>query len=262
MEQEKCARFRFGLLVTGITEKEHLPKLFQGIAPNHICSFVVIDDPIFTEENPVLGQRNPRGEKRKAKMVGRGDDIPKKDLEEIGFPARRYLTANPCHFVLLIDDLEHNRQRQAQEVFNRYRQAFDAALKEEQQRRASVHFLVNMLEAYYFADAKALNATLAIAPLQADYDGDVEMIRNPKGYLRGLLPSFNEIVDGGKVLSLINVEHILSNPDTCAGLRTLFAWCVKVIKLNPDYQDLIPPERYCLNGGVLSDLTKAQLDNF
>jgi len=43
-------------------------------------------------------------------------------------------------------------------VFERYRNALDAVLATLQlHHRAAVHFLVNMLEAYYFAHADAVN---------------------------------------------------------------------------------------------------------
>lgn len=48
---------------------------------------------------------------------------------------------------MLIDDLEYNRKDQAEQIFQRYRQILDSILSEEQQQRASVHFLVNMIEA-------------------------------------------------------------------------------------------------------------------
>ena len=49
-----------------------------------------------------------------------------------------------------------------QEVFGRYRAALDTVLSEDQARRAAVHFFVNMLEAYYFADTRAVNSMLTV----------------------------------------------------------------------------------------------------
>ncbi len=88
---------------------------------------------------------------------------------------------HPCHFVILVDDLEHARREQAQQIFDRYRLALDTMLKDAQQSRVAVHFLVNMLKAYYFADAKAVNAVLDLDSPLEDHPGDVEMIRHPKG---------------------------------------------------------------------------------
>jgi hypothetical protein len=91
--------------------------------------------------------------------------------------------------------------------------------------------------------------------------GDVETIKKPKSKLKNSYPQFSEIDDGGRILEDLDVEQVLSNPETCAGLRTLFAWCIKAIKQNPTYQDLMPPERYRLHDGRLSAPTKAQLES-
>ena len=58
-------------------------------------------------------------------------------------------------FVILIDDLEHDHIHQAADVFQRYRSAFDTILTSAEHRaRTSVHFLVNMLEAYFLLTPK------------------------------------------------------------------------------------------------------------
>ena len=97
--------------------------------------------------------------KRRLQMVGRGKMIPDKDETEIGLPARHYLSSD-ASFVLLVDDLEAGRSDYIQEIFDRYRRALDTILTRSQSRRSSVHFLVNMLEAYYFADSRAVNSML------------------------------------------------------------------------------------------------------
>ena len=45
-------------------------------------------------------------------------------------------------------------------VTDRYRRVLDTILSSSQSRRASVHFLVNMLEAYFFAHSDAVNSVL------------------------------------------------------------------------------------------------------
>jgi len=252
-ESTSCHFSHFGLIVTGRGEREHLPKLFGSLMATGICTFKVIR---------FIGQRGPiTSAKRKLEMVGEGKTIPDKDATEIGFPARGYLNAGQCHLVVLVDDLEHDRRAQAQQVFDRYRLALDTMLTDDQKRRAAVHFLVNMLEAYYFADARAANAVLDLDPPLEDYQGDVETITHPKADLKRLYPGFREVDDGGKILDRIDVEHVLSRPDTCAWLRALFAWCVKVLERNPSYESLSLSERYRLCDGKLSDITRAQLDN-
>ena len=179
-EHPECAYFHFGLIVTGQTEEQHLPKLFKSLMATGICTFEVIRrvdqlDAITSEE--------------RLRALGNRKDIPSKEAR-IGLVARRYIEIDGCHFVLLIDDLEYNRKNQAQEIFDRYRTALDTVL-ETLKHRASVHFLVNMLETYYFADAQAINAVLRIA--LPNHEGDVETIRNPKSDLSREYQGFREI---------------------------------------------------------------------
>jgi len=251
-QENLCYYFHFGLIVTGKGEREHLPKLFKPLMAAGICTFQVIR---FT------GQRSPiTSEKVKYKyeMVGTRKTIPNKDQDEIGLPARKYLQDNPCSLVILIDDLEHERRENAQEVFNRYKRAFDTILADSQKTHASVHFLVNMLEAYYFADAQSLNSVLSLNPSLEDYKDDVEDIRHPKAEILKLYPHFHERNDGGKILEVIDVEHVLSRPDTCAWLRTLFAWCVKRMELHPSHEPLALSGKYRLRDGKLSEITRLQ----
>lgn len=249
-----CYHFHFGLIVTGKGEREHLPKLFASLATTGVCDFRVIRR--IEQRGPIVSG------KRKLEMVGSGKTIPDKDSTEIGFPARGYLTADGCNFVVLIDDLEHDRRGQAQQVFDRYRRALDTMLPTTgRKRRASVHFLANMLEAYYFADASAVNGVLNLA--LGDCPEDVETIRNPKADLKRLCPGFDEVEHGGEILARLDVERVLSRPDTCAWLRTLFAWCSKVLEQYPCYDesswDL--PGKYRLHDGKLSEVTRPQIDN-
>lgn len=221
---DKCYFFHFGLIVTGKGEEEHLPKLFRSLESAGICHFKVLRR---------VGQRsNITSKEQIVKMVGEGKKIPNKDEADIGIPARRHLTEKTYSGysgVILIDDMEYKRHSDAKEIFSRYRAAFDHMLTTEQKRRASVHFLRYMLEAYYFADADAMNKVLNLERPLDDHSGDVEEIRHPKGEIKKLCPSFNEVSDGGKILDRIDVPHILSRPDTCACLRTLFKWCSDIL---------------------------------
>lgn len=249
-----CYFFRFGLIVTGKSEREHLPKLFRSLKASGICNFEVIRQ---------IGQRNPiEASQRRARMVGSGQTITTKDEEEIGLPARRYLRDDSCSFVILVDDLERARREHAQQVFDRYRLALDTILTPIQRPRASVHFLVNMLEAYYFADARAVNAVLELEPPLDDFADDVEDIGHPKNELKQRHVGFDEVGDGGRILDNIRIEHILSRPDVCRWLRTLFGWCVKVLERYPDYAllNLSFNRDLRLNDGVLSDVTRTQLE--
>ncbi len=233
--------FRFGLLVTGKAEEDFLPRLFRSLEATGKCQFEVIRR---------IGQRSPvTSQKRKLKMIGTGKIIPDRDESEIGLPARRFLTQRSS-FVILVDDLEHARADTIKQVFERYRNALDAILGIHR-HRASVHFLAQMLEAYYFADAKAINAVLGTGLV--DYDGDVETIRHPKGELRKLPTGFNEVDHGRQIVALLDVPHVLSNPQTCASLRTLFGWCSAAIGEQPS-------ERYQLVSGRYSEVTRPQVE--
>ena len=252
-ESPQWAHFHFGLIVTGETEQGHLPKLFKSLKETGACKFEVIQ---------TIGQRDPRTSsrpRRNLKVLGTNQSIPPTDWEEIGLPAIEYVNQSRYHFVILIDDLEYGRRDQALLVFDRYRTAFDIALKASK-HRASVHFLVYMLEAYYFADTQAIKAVLGTS--LPGRDDDVETIRNPKSDLRQMYPSFGEIDDGGRILDQIDVEHVLSHPDTCASLRTLFAWCVKVLETYSDHDCADFYDKYKLHDGKLSEITRTQLGNF
>ena len=176
-EHPQCAYFHFGLIVTGETEEQHLPKLFKSLMGTGNCTFEVIRR---------VDQLGAITSEERLKALGNRKDIPSQEAK-IGLAARRYLRIDDCHFVLLIDDLEYDRRDQAQQIFDRYRLALDTVLN-GLKHRASVHFLVNMLEAYYFADARAINAVLKTSLL--DYEDDVETIRTLKAILEQNSPRF------------------------------------------------------------------------
>ena len=253
--RQPCYLFEFVLFVTGETEEIHLPNLFRNLMATGICKFIV------KERIPQLSPITSK--KRLGKIVGSNNKITTKEEDKIVFPARKYLSENQCSYLLLIDDLENDRASQSQQVFERYRNALDTCLNQEQRKRASVHFLVNMIEAYYFADSHAINIALGlVTPLQ-DYPEDVEKIPHPKNEFKKLYPGFDEKEDGGKILKLLRVEHILSRPDTCAYLRTLFYWCYKVLQKYPypEILELFQAEQYHFHDGILSEVTQQQLDN-
>src|SRR5690348_13546939 len=163
---------RIALLVTGKGEETFLPRLFRSLEAEGHCLFRV------SRRVPQL--RPMTSERKKQKVVGSGKQIPTRD-QDIGLFARACLTES-YDYVILIDDLEHDFRDQVEAVFRRYRVALDTILGPASlSARASVHFLVNMLEAYYFAHADALNDVLDTALV--DFEGDVETIRHPKNEL-------------------------------------------------------------------------------
>ena len=182
-------------------------------------------------------------------MIGSGKRIPDRDATDIGLPARQFLSSKSS-FVILIDDLEAKRSEEVQRVFDRYRLALNEMLEPNQIRRASVHFLVNMLEAYYFADARAVNSVLG-SEIE-DYEGDVETIRNPKSNLKKLCREFNEITHGRQIVDNLRVFHVLSRKETCASLRTVFAWIFEAIGEPAG-------DTHQLRAGCYNDVTKHQV---
>ena len=114
-----------------------------------------------------------------------------------------------------------------------------------------MHFLVMMLEAYYFADSTSLNQELGTN--LSDFEGDVETIRHPKNRLKKLHRSFDEVKDGGRIIARLDLEHVLSDPSACASLRTIFAWCCKALEQEPG-------ERFQLAEGNLHGITRPQLE--
>ena len=234
--------FKIGVIVTGKGEAAFLPTLLRSLTAGGACHFKVLCR---------ADQRSPRTSQKKhrLKVVGTGLSIPDKDETEIGLPARRHLERDEDALVLVVDDLEHERRGKRRDVFRRYREALDGMLGPHY-ARASVHFLVNMLEAYYFADAQAVRAVLGIE--LRDHDGDVEEIRHPKNTLKKLAPGFDEVRHGAAIVERLDLEHILVEPTTCASLRVMFAWCTKKIGQPRG-------ARFCLGTGALDIVTGPQL---
>ncbi len=139
-------------------------------------------------------------------------------------------------FVVILDDLEKSREDSFHGVFCRYRMALDTMLDTPIRWRAAVHFFVFMIEAYYFADSRAVNS-ISGTNLN-DFDGDVETISNPKSKLKNLAENFDEIRHGKQIVERLDLRHILSNPEHCASLRSLFKWCATAIgsKMTDEFQ--------------------------
>ncbi len=239
--------YRFGLLVTGKGEARFLDRLFRSLCERMAqtgygtCEFRILAK---------IEQLSPRiSEKHQLKLPGKQKRIPSRD-EDAALRALAFLQQGG-DFVLLVDDLEGDRRANASAVYGRYREAFDHVLPERWRARASVHFLVNMLEAYYFADARAINTVMGTD--WSDHDGDVELIRHPKNDLKTRLGSFDEIEQGEQIIRLLDVPHILSRPEVCASLRTLFGWCWRAL-------GWLPGEDYQLQNGSYFPITRPQIE--
>lgn len=248
MNWELC---RFGLIVTGVGERSFLPHLFSSLCRWAHCHTEVIRK---------IDQRSPiRSPKRILRMTGTGKVIPDKDAEDIGLPARRFLHASETNFVLVIDDLEHDRRLIANDVFNRYRGALDVMLTASgMKQRAAVHFMVNMVEAYYFADCAAINNVARRQVIPEDHNGDVEDIRHPKSELKRIWRDFDEVEHGAQILMRLNLDHVLSRCAECCWLRTMLAWCVvKLESANAVYDHAINGA-FGLPDGCQSPITSSQ----
>ncbi len=233
--------FRIALLVTGRGEALFLPRLFRSLIAEGHCTIQVVRR---------INSLAPRTSKKPQKIVGTARKIDTK-AEDLGEIARGYLRRG-YDFVILVDDLERDFRDKAEAKYQRYRTALDTILASEGlSHRASVHFLVNMLEAYYFAHADAINAVLGTA--LGDHEGDVEEIRHPKNDLKKLHPGFDEIEHGRAILESLNVVRVLSNPETCRSLRTLFGWCSRAI--GREFDDV-----YQLANGRYFDVTRPQIE--
>lgn len=235
---------RIGLLVTGKGEEQFLPAFLRSLTELGNCSIEVIR---------FIGQRSKiTSPRRLLKMVKAGKTIPDSDESVIGIEARKYLSKQGSRFVVLVDDLEHKRQEDHASHFTRYRKALDTMLTPYMgnlSHRASVHFLVNMVEAYYFADP--LTVSQVMGTEFPAYAGDVEEIRHPKNELKARFPGFDEVEHGKRIAKQIDLPLVLSNPQTCSSLRTLIKWCVLSMR-----QPL--SDRFQLLMGVTHPITKTQ----
>ncbi|MGB1253076.1 MAG: hypothetical protein ACPG8W_20855 [Candidatus Promineifilaceae bacterium] len=248
---EQCYHFVFILFVTGRGEEKHLPKMFGSIANSGLCSFVVKE---------FIGQRKPiTSQKRTARMVGTGKVVTDKDFAKFA-PARRYISASSCNRILFIDDLEESSRHEVDEKFARYRTVLNTVLGEHKER-AAVHFLVNMLEAYFFAHPDAVNIALELEPPLEPYDGDVETIIHPKNRLKKIVPAYNEVDSAGSILEYLDLDEVLSEPKACAFLRTCIKWVVDELRSYPDpatFKNQNFDERFHLQVGTLSQTTMSQ----
>lgn len=214
---------RIDLLVTGETEEAHLPKLFSRLEATGVCQLTV---------RRRIRQYSPRSSHRPLQVVGRPKGrLPTRMEEEISLPSRASL-ADPDRLLVLIDDLEHDRRGSIESIFELYRGALDLLLDDAQRSRASVHFLANMLEAYFFADPRAVEE--ALDSELASPESDVEQIRNPKGLLKQKIPGYGEKHHGGMILDRIDLHRVLAEPQACGWLRSCVAWLVRGIRAELD----------------------------
>lgn len=252
--KQSCYYLKFYLFVTGKGEEKHLHKLFSALSEIAPSAFIV------AARVDQLGAIKSSKRLRRETVVGTNKSIPDRLFNKVVAPIRRYVTEDPCNFVILMDDLEYERIKDGEKIFERYRELLDKGLGSETSR-GSVHFLANMVEAYFFADFQATNTALALASPLSEHVGDVERIRNPKHEIRKRLPTYNEIEDAGKVLNRIDLRRVLAEKDSCAWLRSCVKWTVEVLEqyTHSGVIDSTGIRLTChLDDGKVSGLTAAQ----
>lgn len=247
----------FKLFVTGHSEQDALHLMFKSLSFNGPFNFIKGQRIVYLPKSPKTKQKRTTNESKSQKVTQTSQILAPND-EFIALRVRGELQAAQNILVIIIDDLEYDRKDKATELFSSYRNAIETVVPDIQmRRRVSIHFLVMMLEAYYFADVQAINKALG-TNIPRDYAGDVESIRNPYSEIKQIFRNFDKREDGAKIIPRLNIEHILSNPKTCASLRTLFAWCVEaILDFYPEFQNEFP--NYHLEDGIQYAVTNGQL---
>lgn len=244
---------KIGLIVTGKLETLHLQTCFQRnlCQAGARCSFRLI------RRGPQLAAPTSEKKRLRIKKNAPGDGVSSQlaDIdEEIALQARRDLHSDPNLSILWVDDIEHDRRHNAVAQYDRLRNAVDEILPESMRPRAGIHFFVNMLEAYYFADARIINAMFGTSV--ANCTGDCEDIRHPKGELdaiqRAAQIRVKELDRGRELLRKVDFASVLGDPNKCRALRTLVAWCWERAGNPRD-------EAFCLVNGVYWTVTAGQL---
>lgn len=245
MSNSEYRQIEFVVAVTGHAEEACVPTIVRK-ATESLSSFVLVRQVRRVHQRP--RSRIVRRGSTKAQVlpdhVTLAREVPK-------------LVHDNNVFFLWIDDLEGGTDRPAaRQHFDYYAQLLDKACHTPLRAKCSIHFLVNMLEAYFLADTSSANIVLGTN--LTNHAGDCEDIKNPKGVLESAVkkldPSAKYDVkeDGGSIAKQLNLETILSSPDRCRALRTLVAWCWEAIGEPRD-------ERFQLASGQYWDVTAAQL---
>jgi len=170
--------------------------------------------------------------------------------DTLGDMLRSVMRQGKADFAVLVDDLELTNMRCGANVAEYFRTAAHALTANRSQaaqtrlhERCSVHFLVPMLEAYFFRDPNALRAAGASVPTPADVCGAPEDFRtrdagflapadvtgswkrpfrcaHPKHYLSYLIERassgdrYREVEQGAAALRALDFRSSLAGPST------------------------------------------------
>ena len=234
--------FTIGVWVTGEGEQKFMPAFLRELSGTGRCSVVV---------QQRIGQLTARGQKRKLKMVGKGQHVSTRQ-EDIALRIRGFLQASDLNLALLVDDLE---KRSVAEAYTIYREPIDRVTPDENMRkRASVNFLVPMVEAYFLADAEAVKQSIGVTVPALGQDP--ETVSGPKGklktYCKEASVDYNEKEHGEKLAGAIDLQKVLGESDHCKSLRTLMKWCLS--RIGEPITD-----RFQLSSGELCPETAGQI---
>lgn len=236
----------FILAVTGHTEVKCAARIVRKSLPN-LPRRVEVDVVRRVPQRPRIRLRN--------KTPTRSQIIP--DHQKLALDLPKLLAQNPDRYFLWLDDLEKGEDRQNPTSHYRYyRDLIEGAVTGDFRRRCSVHFLVNMLENYFFGHTSVVNEVLKTS--LTDHDGDCENIRSAAGKLNEFAKSvsqssqYHKTTHGTEIARKLDIERILGNPQTCRALRTLVAWCWNTVGEQPT-------GRFQLAEGSFWSITAVQL---
>ncbi|ODA33683.1 DUF4276 family protein [Planctopirus hydrillae] len=237
------------LFVTGEGEETFLATFFRQLRHFESGEVIITADYAFPQ---ITVSTNAK------KLAKHGKEVLEKIDKATVKKIRPWLLTSTGHYAVLVDDLETERRFLAESQFNFYQEQIHRILdaQPEIKNRFSVHFFVNMIEAYYFKHPEVVNQVCKT--LLGEYPGDVENIRHPKQEIdkaiRSIDPKekFREIKHGASIAKKLDLRKVLENPQHCRALRTLVAWIWEAMgrKRSQEYQ---------LEQGLYWDVTVTQL---
>ncbi len=259
----------FGLIVTGESEEGALHGLFRALFETGLCSVKI---------HCRIGQLGPRKEKPPSTPKLPGNSIgrvPRRD-EELAQKCRNWLCDSengwqprPRRRLVLFDDLESARVSQVEMLFFRYREAVDLLLTESLKPRVAVHFLANMLEAYFWADPRGLEEHLGLNVSNIQLPADPEEIPHPKNLIQSELQklksgrSYREVDHGTVLIGKLDLAEVLKDPTTCGYLRAALGWMVDSLERVTTQPEVLAyfqlRQKFQLDHGLFARATAHQL---
>lgn len=237
------------LFVTGEGEEAFLATFFRQLRHFESGDVIITADYAFPQITVATSAK---------KLAKHGKEVLEKIDKAAVKKIRPLLLTSTEHYAVLVDDLETERRFLAESQFNFYQEQIHRILdaRPEIKNRFSVHFFVNMIEAYYFKHPEVANEVCGT--LLDEHPGDVENIRHPKNRLKDLVSKldrgqkFDEVVHGAAIAKKLDLPKVLEHPQHCRALRTLVAWIWEAIGRERG-------KEYQLQHGLYWDVTATQL---